>query len=111
MGHFLSNARAHSGEDHGALPPGENADQAVRQSRCVFQPLEKGLKIGVVADLAVPLEVAALLFGLSVGPADLAGIGDVLNLRIVWGNRDIPVNGGIFAAGHRIGCAENIRHS
>ena len=109
--HLLRDAGAEAGGDDDALPPREDAGEAVRQAGSVPQPLEEGLKVGVVTDSPVPLEVAVLLFRPPVGADDLAGIGDVLNLSIVRGNRDIPVNRGLIITGYRVGGAEQFGHS
>ena len=110
-GHLLGNAGAEPGGDDDALPSGEDTGKAVRQARGVPQALEEGLEIGIIPDSAVPLEVAVLLFRPPVGADDLAGVGDILDLRVVRGNRNVPVNGGLVITGYRIGGAEQIRHS
>ncbi len=109
--HLLRDAGAEAGGDDDALPPREDAGEAVRQAGGVPQPLEEGLEIGVIADSAVPLQVAVLLFRPPVGADDLAGVGDILDLRVVRGNRDVPVDCGLVITGYRIGGAEQIGHS
>ena len=49
------------------------------------------MKIGVVADLAVPLEVVVLLIGSLVRPGDPAGVRDVLHRRAVRRDRQVSV--------------------
>ena len=103
--HLLGDPLAHAGEDHGPLPPGEEPGEALRHAGGVPQALEEGLVIGIVPDLAVPLEVVVLPVGSLVRSGDPAGVWDILHRRIVRRHRQIPVCDRFVIPRYRIGCS------
>jgi len=110
LGHLLGDALAHAGGDHRPLP-GQELGQHLHPVLPLAELLDKGLVIGVVPDLAVPLEVVILLVGPLVRFGDPAGVRNILYRRVVRRHRQISVGDCFVIPRYRVGCSQKIRHS